>query len=821
MYGLYLEAVNDYINESYGEDVWRLIENRAEIPHLKFVRHQMYNDNLILRLAKAAGEVLGKTHDELMYAFGVYMVKRIGNYGYERILKVLGRNVRDFINELDNLHEYFRFSFPKVQPPSFCVEEECETSLTLHYRSTRKGFTQFVKGQLSQVGRQFYSTDIEVEILSKEETEKMTYVVYKMNFDNAAFKHRMPQQKTAPGYEKLPMKRGIFFDMFPFSVIFRRDMTMYRIGDGLKEVFSDLQGKKVNEEFTLIRPMLEFSWDNIYTHLNNVFELLSVAVVESKQKVNMPKLSKEDPEEGREKEENEKAKREEEREGRSKELEEMKGSDQEYSGTVTQYNSSANSGGEDIELLAFQTVTGKCSETIFEDMREPPKKPLHLKGQMKYVPPWDSLIFLGTPIIETVEDMIKMGVYVNDLNLHDSSRELILAGTQQSAELQLALDQEQQKYAQLQEIIKKLDEEKKRGDSLLYAMIPKAVADRLRKGITALETCQVFPDVTILFSDVVKFNEICIHITPMQVVDMLNEIYIVFDTLSEKHNVYKVETIRDAYMVVAGVPNKTTFHAHHICDMALDMLSSIDHLKDPSTGDNIQIRVGIHSGMVVAGVVGLKMPRYCLFGDTVNTASRMESNGVGMQIHISQTTKDHLEHEPYIIEERGKIFVKGKGYMKTYWLKGKRDLSFKTPAELRYSAEQKDSEDMSSNGSISSNTKRMGSNLNIGGSEEQVEAKPSPSDLPLEPAPPPEVASEPAAVSDEPQEKEKEKEKAKKTKNNKGPKLEGPPVNAVPESLPPEENPAPLINSKRNSFRQQYAKLPTTLPMRSASCSIL
>lgn len=183
--------------------------------------------------------------------------------------------------------------------------------------------------------------------------------VYKMNFDNAAFKHRMPQQKTAPSYEKLPMKRGIFFDMFPFSVIFRRDMTMYRIGDGLKEVFSDLQGKKVNEEFTLVRPMLEFSWDNvssggfskfpsflkliiwpktdkrtlpnhsslfvipplkycktsslpyqIYTHLNNVFELLSKAVVESKQKVNIPKLSKEEPEE---KEESEKTKREEER----------------------------------------------------------------------------------------------------------------------------------------------------------------------------------------------------------------------------------------------------------------------------------------------------------------------------------------------------------------------------------------------------------------------------------------------------------------------------------------------------------------------------
>ncbi|XDV40411.1 hypothetical protein PO909_009503 [Leuciscus waleckii] len=500
-------------------------------------------------------------------------------------------------------------------------------------------------------------------------------------------------------------------------------------------------------------------------------------------------------------------------------MEEMKGTNQEYSGTLTQYNSSPNSGGEDIELLAFQTVTGKCSETIFEDMREPPKKPLHLKGQMKYVPQWDSLIFLGTPIIETVEDMIKMGVYVNDLNLHDSSRELILAGTQQSAELQLALDQEQQKYAQLQEIIKKLDEEKKRGDSLLYAMIPKAVADRLRKGITALETCQVFPDVTILFSDVVKFNEICIHISPMQVVDMLNEIYIVFDTLSEKHNVYKVETIRDAYMVVAGVPNKTTFHAHHICDMALDMLSSIDHLKDPSTGDNIQIRVGIHSGMVVAGVVGLKMPRYCMFGDTVNTASRMESNGVGMQIHISQTTKDHLEHEPYIIEERGKIFVKGKGYMKTYWLKGKQDLSFKTPAELRYCNEQKDSEDRSSNGSTCTNSKHSPSNRNTP-NEEQAEGKPTPTDLPPDALPALEGAPDPNTFTSESQQ---DKEKVKKTKNNKEGKVENASGN-VQESTPPaggQENAATELNNKKHSFRSQCSRLPANLPMRSTACNLL
>ncbi|OPJ89209.1 atrial natriuretic peptide receptor 2 [Patagioenas fasciata monilis] len=215
--------------------------------------------------------------------------------------------------------------------------------------------------------------------------------------------------------------------------------------------------------------------------------------------------------------------------------------------------------------------------------------------------------------------------------------------------------------------------EKQKTDRLLYSMLPKQVADDLRQGKHA--QAQSYLSATIFFSDIVGFTQLSSSSTPYQVVDLLNKLYTTFDEIIDNYDVYKVETIGDAYMVVSGVPKENgILHAGEIASMALDLLDVCKTFKIPHKPDTLlKIRAGIHSGAVVAGVVGTKMPRYCLFGDTVNTASRMESTSEALKIQCSSSAYQLLEQiGEYVLVCRGNLQVKGKGDMVTYWLEGKK-----------------------------------------------------------------------------------------------------------------------------------------------------
>ncbi|CAD5124472.1 DgyrCDS12754 [Dimorphilus gyrociliatus] len=220
---------------------------------------------------------------------------------------------------------------------------------------------------------------------------------------------------------------------------------------------------------------------------------------------------------------------------------------------------------------------------------------------------------------------------------------------------------------------RELTEEKKRSEALLLRMLPRSVAEQLKR------TNEVLPEqyscVTIFFSDIVGFTRMASRHTPMEIVHILNDLYSSFDSVIGEFDVYKVETIGDAYMVVSGLPERNgDNHAAEIASMALKLLQAFNScsLHERKNWDEIlQLRIGIHSGPAAAGVVGHRMPRYCLFGDTVNVASRMESNGLPMKIHMSEDCSTLLDKlGGYEITKRGPISIKGKGEMTTYFLEG-------------------------------------------------------------------------------------------------------------------------------------------------------
>ncbi|KAL7378858.1 hypothetical protein ABVT39_019865 [Epinephelus coioides] len=214
--------------------------------------------------------------------------------------------------------------------------------------------------------------------------------------------------------------------------------------------------------------------------------------------------------------------------------------------------------------------------------------------------------------------------------------------------------------------------ERDRADRLNFMLLPGPVVRSLKE--TGKVEPELFEEVTIYFSDIVGFTTLCHYSTPMEVVNMLNDIYKNFDSILDHHDVYKVETIGDAYMVASGLPKRNgDRHAVDIAHMALDILAfvgtfQLEHLP----GIPLWIRIGVHSGPCAAGVVGNKMPRYCLFGDTVNTASRMESTGLPLRIHVSRSTINILQRTDckFEYEQRGETYLKGKGKEMTYWLTG-------------------------------------------------------------------------------------------------------------------------------------------------------
>ncbi|GMS94094.1 hypothetical protein PENTCL1PPCAC_16269, partial [Pristionchus entomophagus] len=292
---------------------------------------------------------------------------------------------------------------------------------------------------------------------------------------------------------------------------------------------------------------------------------------------------------------------------------------------------------------------------------------LTLKGQMMMLSSNKHIIYLCSPYVTSIPELLQYGMRLTAMPLHDATRDIILLNQQRLSDVEVNLQLEANNE-QLETMARDLEKEREKTDGLLKDLLPPTVAQQFFNN-EDIEAKQ-YEEASVMFSDIPQFSTIVIKSEPKQIVVMLNDLFTRFDRLVGFHDsVYKVETVGDCYMTVAGIPDHVMEHAEILCHTALGMLWESREVHDPRTGDALLVRIGIHSGPIIAGVVGDDKPRYCMYGNSITTASLMETHSLPGRIQLS--AKAHLcatRTGRFEFVARGRIPIRGKGEMETFFL---------------------------------------------------------------------------------------------------------------------------------------------------------
>ncbi|KAM9192762.1 LOW QUALITY PROTEIN: guanylate cyclase soluble subunit beta-2-like [Dugong dugon] len=603
--------------------------------------YTVYDDVITIKLIQEDCKVLGVSMEAILKLFGEYFFKFCKMSGYERMLRTLGGNLVEFIENLDALHSYLALSYQEMNAPSFRVEKGADGKTLFHYYSDRSGLCHIVPGIIEAVAKDFFDTDVTMDILNINEEEERTgkkehvvfLVVQKMHREMRWVKPGRSQEGQDVQRDQVALEAA-FFRMKEKYLSVSLHPTKTSCWDIVRNIVMFRKGHLVNT-FEAVYPERLWFEEKMFCNAFLFHIVFDESLGVKQARVNIQKCVPG-------------------LQTRKIRLDEC------FSIIHPQ-----------VTFNIFSICKFINSQYVLKTRREMMPEAWKIKpalklGQMIWMESMQCMIYMCSPKLHSLQELEERKIHLSDIVHLDTTRDLILLNQQWLAEMELS-NQLERKKEELQVLSKHLAIEKKKTETLLYAMLPEHVGNQLKDGKKLAFVAGEFKTCTILFSAVVTFTNICAACQPLQIVNMLNSMYSRFDRLTSVHDVYKVETIGDAYMVVGGIPVPVGSHAQSVANFALGMKISASKVENPVTGEPIQIRVGIHTGPVLAGIVGDKMPRYCLFGDTVNTASRMESHAPD-KANVSPTACRALENQGFEIMERGEIEAKGKGKMTTYFL---------------------------------------------------------------------------------------------------------------------------------------------------------
>ncbi|EDV93403.1 soluble guanylate cyclase 89Da [Drosophila grimshawi] len=658
MYGMLYESVQHYVQKEYGKEVWSKVCHIVDCKHNSFKTHQIYPDKLMPDFAAALSAVTGQSFDFCMNFFGKCFVRFFSNFGYDKMIRSTGRYFCDFLQSIDNIHLIMRFTYPKMKSPSMQLTSMDDNGAVILYRSGRTGMSKYLIGQMTEVASEFYGLQIKAYVIESQNDISggtagpikltdgpLTVIVkYRLDFDNREYMAKRVNTEAHPSQYRMPqVNLNVFLDLFPFTIVLNHDMKITHAGEKVVETWimhnpgvnpKSFIGTYVMDLFHCRRPKdTTITWDTLIQMRAVLFEFELI------------------------------------RTGHNRAAYEAV-----LNMDLENYDDMVLNEAQTTALQKTKDLAEKLEEESGDEREIDPAtgerrssdgvRSILLKGQMFYIKDVDSLIFLCSPLIENLDELHGIGLYLNDLNPHGLSRELVMAGWQHCSKLEMLFEKEEERSDELEKSLELADLWKRQGDELLYSMIPRPIAERMRLGRE--HVCQSFEEVSVIFIEVMNIYDSGSNNVQeaMQAVNTLNQVFSAIDEEIISPFVYKVETVGMVYMAVSGAPDINPLHAEHACDMALRVMKRIKSHNLP----DVAIRVGINSGPVVAGVVGMKVPRYCLFGDTVNTASRMESSGDPWKVQLSGYTAEKVQTAGYKVESRGTVKVKGKGDMETFWL---------------------------------------------------------------------------------------------------------------------------------------------------------
>ena len=268
MYGLLLESIRFNIIEKYGQEVWEKICEHSGLWNSSFTTGNNYSDAIMPKISEACAQVLPCRcpPNSYMEYFGSCFVEFTSTLGYSSVLKVYSRSFRDFLDSIDGLHEHLRFEYPRLQSPSFECTEESTTGLTLHYRSKRYGYKNYVIGQVKEIAKLYFNIEIEVKALDEADImmspgTRRCHITYRVIFDNNSF---TPLVKDYRYLNSVSVPIDLIFKISPFSFLINRDLEIFRASNDLNQYFGEnMAGKKILRVFTLRRPPVEFTWDSV------------------------------------------------------------------------------------------------------------------------------------------------------------------------------------------------------------------------------------------------------------------------------------------------------------------------------------------------------------------------------------------------------------------------------------------------------------------------------------------------------------------------------------------------------------------------------